>query len=75
VGLTNRKLKVGFFSHEKDGSVYGINWAHRDKLRKTFQRVVTRSGNIFLKWLLNRCKDGTGRDCRNWVLLCTLGKE
>jgi hypothetical protein len=49
VGLTNRKLKVGFFSHEKDGSVYGINWAHRDKLRKTFQRVVTRSGNIFLK--------------------------
>jgi hypothetical protein len=41
VGLINRELKVGFLGHEKDGSVYRINWVRHDKSRETFRRVVT----------------------------------
>jgi hypothetical protein len=45
-------------SHEKDGSVYGIDWVHRDKSRETCRRVVTRGQNTLLEWLLKKCKDG-----------------
>jgi hypothetical protein len=41
VGLINRELKVGFLSHEKDGSVYGIDGVRHDKSRETCRRVVT----------------------------------
>jgi hypothetical protein len=36
VGLANKELKVGFPSHEKYGSVYGIDWVRCDKSRETF---------------------------------------
>jgi hypothetical protein len=44
--LINRELNV---IHGKDGSAYGIDWAHRDKSRETFRRVVTQGQNIILK--------------------------
>jgi hypothetical protein len=37
VGLINRELKVGFFGHEKDSSVNGIDWVHRDRSRELFE--------------------------------------
>jgi hypothetical protein len=49
VGLINRELKVGFLGHEKDSSIYGIDWVRRDKSRENFQRVVTRGRSILLK--------------------------
>jgi hypothetical protein len=36
VALANKEHKVVFPSHEKDGSVYGIDWVRRDKSRETF---------------------------------------
>jgi hypothetical protein len=56
VGLINRELKVGFFVHEKDDSIYGIDWVRRDKSRETFRRVVTWGWN---KATPDRCEDGT----------------
>jgi hypothetical protein len=51
VKLIKRELKVGFLGHEKDGSVYGIDSVRHDKLRETFQRVVTRGWNTLHEWL------------------------
>jgi hypothetical protein len=47
--LINRELKVGFLGHEKDGSVYGIDWVRREKPRETYRRVVTQGQNTLLK--------------------------
>jgi hypothetical protein len=63
----NREHKVGFPSHEKDGSVCGIDGVCHDKSRGTFQRVVTQGRHILLKRLLIEVK--TGQYCRNRALL------